>query len=140
MNRKWLALALVGAALGSLPWLLGPASADDIIRKDVGTTRISLKVQLEKGLRAMRPQDFEFLAVVESKVDDGSMPVTLVNQAFLYARRQRSFRVQYFEKVLRALAQRQGVKFDTGNVSSFNPGFNTKMTPQLSQPPVVSGR
>jgi hypothetical protein len=130
MNRKWFALALVAVGLGSLPLLLGPASADDIIRTDIGTTRVSLSVQLEKGLRAMRPQDFAFLRVVEAKVEDDELPIGLVNQAFLYARKQRAFRVQYFEKVLRLLAKRQGVEFDTGDVSSFNPGFNNASTPQ----------
>ena len=140
MNRKWLAWALIGAGLGSLPFWLGPAAADDIIRSDVGTTKVSLKVQLEKGLRAMRPQDFAFLQVVLAKVEDGSMPVALVNQAFLWARKQRAYRVQYFEKVLRLLAKRQGVTFDTGDISSFNPGFNTAITIQSSTPPVVSGQ
>jgi hypothetical protein len=140
MNRKWFALALVAVGLGSLPWLLGPASADDIIRTDVGTTKVSLKVQLERGLRAIRPQEFDFLGVVETQVDDGTLPVAMVNQAFLWARKKRQFRVQYFEKALRALAQKQGVTFDTGDISSFNPGFNTAITTQASTPPVVSGQ
>ncbi|HXT61248.1 MAG TPA: hypothetical protein VN699_21585 [Pirellulales bacterium] len=130
MKHKWLAFALVAAGLGTpLAWRQ-LASADDLITTDRGTTKVSLKVQLEKGLRAMRPQDFEFLAVVLQQVDDGELPRDLVDQAFLWARRQRSFRVQYFEKVLRLLAKRQGVEFDTGDVSSFNPGFNRASTPR----------
>jgi hypothetical protein len=130
MKHKWLAFALLAAGLGTpLVWrqLL---AADDLITTDLGTTKVSLKVQLEKGLRAMRPQDFEFLAVVLQQVDDGELPRDLVDQAFLWARRQRSYRVQYFEKVLRLLAKRQGVAFDTGTVSSFNPGFNRASTPR----------
>jgi hypothetical protein len=130
MKHKWLAFALVAAGLGTpLVWRQF-AAADDLITTDRGTTKVSLQVQLEKGLRAMRPQDFEFLAVVLQQVDDGELPRDLVDQAFLWARRQRSFRVQYFEKVLRLLAQRQGVAFDTGDVSSFNPGFNRASTPR----------
>ncbi|HUY93027.1 MAG TPA: hypothetical protein VMV10_30135 [Pirellulales bacterium] len=140
MNRKWFALALIGAGLGSLPLLREPASADDIISTDVGTTKVSLKVQLERGLRAMRPQDFAFIKVVLTRVNEGSLPQSLVEQAFLWARHKRAYRVQYFEKVLRLLAQRQGVKFDTGNISSFNPGFNTAITSQQSTPPVVSSQ
>lgn len=130
MKHKWLAFALVAAGLGTpLVWRQF-AAADDLIATDSGTTKVSLKVRLEKGLRAMRPQDFEFLAVVLQQVDDGELPPDLVDQAFLWARRQRSYRVQYFEKVLRLLAKRQGVEFDTGTVSSFNPGFNRASTPR----------
>ncbi|HEV7225594.1 MAG TPA: hypothetical protein VGN42_23005 [Pirellulales bacterium] len=130
MKHKWLAFALVAAVLGApLVWRQF-AAADDLITTDRGTTRVSLKVQLEKGLRAMRPQDFAFLGVVLQQVDDGELPRDLVDQAFLWARRQRSYRVQYFEKVLRLLAKRQGIAFDTGDVSSFNPGFNRASTPR----------
>ena len=71
MKHKWLAFALIAAGLGTpLAWRQF-AAADDLITTDRGTTRVSLKVQLEKGLRAMRPQDFEFLGVVLQQVDDG---------------------------------------------------------------------
>lgn len=140
MNRKGFAVVCFVAALGGMPPIDSPASADDIIRSDAGTTKVSLRVQLERGLRAMRPQDFAFLNVVLAKVDDGTLPQSLVEQSFLWARHKRAYRVQYFEKVLRLLAQRQGVKFDTGNVSSFNPGFNTAITIQQSTPPVVNSQ
>lgn len=127
MKNGWLAMALLVALSGSWALRREPAAAQDmqgLIVTDGGTTDISLRVQLEKGLRAMRPQDFSFLNVVLQQVDEGKLPRDLVEMSFLWARRQRSFRVQYFEKVLRALADREGIVFDTGDVSSFNPGFN----------------
>lgn len=90
-----------------------------------GTTRVSLRVQLERGLRAMRPVEFEFLDEVLQQVDDGDLPEDMVERAFLWAHRQRTYRVQYFEKALRALAKQNKIPFTT-KVSSFDPGFNRK--------------
>lgn len=88
-----------------------------------GTTLVSLKVQLEQGLRAMRPVEFKFLREVLKQVDKGTLPQDIVEQAFLWAHRQRTYRVQYFEKALRALAKQNNIKFKT-KVSSFDAGFN----------------
>jgi hypothetical protein len=116
------AIALAGLALALVSMSL--VIADDTIPSN-GTTRVPLKVQLEKGLRAMRPVEFEFLAEVLEQVDNETLPQDMVEQAFLWARRQRTYRVQYFEKALRALAQRSNIDFET-TVSSFDPGFNQK--------------
>ena len=89
-----------------------------------GTTRVSLRIQLERGLRAMRPVEFQFLHEVLAQVKKGKLPKDMVEQAFVWARRQGSYRVQYFEKALRALARRNQIAFTT-TVSSFDPGFNT---------------
>ncbi|HUY32531.1 MAG TPA: hypothetical protein VMV69_07090 [Pirellulales bacterium] len=120
MLRTCIGLALGAALLAGLTLARRPATAAD------GTTgpQVTLKVQLEKGLRAMRPQEFDFLAVVEQQVGDGDLPADLVNTAFLWARRRPQYRVQFFEKALRQLTKRAGVAFDTGGASSFNKGFN----------------
>jgi len=120
MLRTCIGLALGAALAVGLSLARRPATAAD------GTTgpQVSLQVQLEKGLRAMRPQEFDFLAVVEQQVEDGELSADLVNTAFLWARRKPQYRVQYFEKALLQLANRAGVTIDTGGVSSFNPGFN----------------
>src|SRR5487761_309115 len=93
-------------------------TTDTTIMSD-GTTRVSLKVQLERGLRAMRPVEFQFLREVLQQVKDETLPRDLVEQAFLWAHRQRNYRVQYFEKALRALAQQNKIDFQT-KVSSFD--------------------
>ncbi|MGH7134544.1 MAG: hypothetical protein ACREHD_02325 [Pirellulales bacterium] len=99
------------------------AAQDTTIMTD-GTTRVSLRVQLERGLRAMRPVEFQFLRQVLKQVKAGTLPKDLVEQAFLWAQRQPRYRVQYFEKALKALARRNQITFTT-KVSSFDPGFNT---------------
>jgi hypothetical protein len=120
MLRTCVGLALGAALVVGLTLARRPATAAD------GTTgpQVTLKVRLEKGLRAMRPQEFDFLAVVEQAVDDGDLPADLVDTAFLWARNKPRYRVQYFEKALLQLTQRAGVSFDTGGASSFNKGFN----------------
>lgn len=116
MRRLIPFLMLLGVVLAS-------ATADDTITND-GTTRVSLRVQLERGLRAMRPVEFQFLREVLAQVKAGTLPKNIVEQAFLWAHRQPRYRVQYFEKALKALAKRNQITFTT-MVSSFDPGFNT---------------
>jgi hypothetical protein len=99
------------------------ARAEGVLTTD-GTTTVSLDVQLKKGLRAMRPVEFDFLQEVLDQVDSGDLPREMVERAFLWARRYPRYRVQYFEKTLRALARRRRISFVT-TVSSFNPGYNT---------------
>jgi hypothetical protein len=115
LRKAVLAAALIGLAT--------QARGDDVIMDD-GTTRVSLRVQLEKGLRAMRPVEFRFLHEVLAQVKKGDLPKDLVEQAFLWARQYPAYRVQYFEKALRSLTKRAGIDFTT-KVSSFDPGFNT---------------
>ncbi len=104
--------------------VVSPLARGDEVIHDDGTTRVSLRVQLEKGLRAMRPVEFRFLNEVLAQVKKGDLPKDLVEQAFLWGRQYPAYRVQYFEKALRALAQRDGIELAT-KASSFDPGFNT---------------
>ena len=48
----------------------------------------TLKKTLEAGLKARRPQEFAFLARVVAKVEDGTLPRSLVESTFFWARRQ----------------------------------------------------
>lgn len=103
--------------------LFSVLAADDTVITNDGTTRVSLRVQLERGLRAMRPVEFQFLREVLAQVKAGTLPKGMVEQAFLWAHRQPRYRVQYFEKALKALAKRGDITLTT-TVSSFDPGFN----------------
>jgi hypothetical protein len=136
MMRKWISAAtLVTLTLAVAPvtfaapkiFKAAKVKQTDTVDNDTilsdGTTRISLKVQLERGLRAMRPVEFKFLREVLAQVKAETLPQNLVEQAFLWAQRQRAYRVQYFEKALRALAMQNNIDFQT-KVSSFDPGFN----------------
>jgi hypothetical protein len=69
----------------------------------------TLKKTLESGLRARRPQEFAFLALVASKVEDGTLPRSLVESTFFWARRQGRYPFVYFEAGLRTRAKRIGV-------------------------------
>ena len=60
------------------------------------------------GLKARRPQEFAFIALVVFRVDHGQLDVGLVNQAFDWARKKRRYNVQYFERALYHLVQRDG--------------------------------
>jgi hypothetical protein len=90
------------AAIASLFWF-GMSSA-------LGTAAsTTLKKTLEAGLRARRPQEFAFLAMVAAKVDEGTLPRSLVESTFFWARRQGRYPFVYFEAGLRVRAKRIGV-------------------------------
>lgn len=69
-----------------------------------------LKRQLETGLKARRPSDFAYIASIVAKVENGTLPRTLVDQAFLFARQQHSdFPIVYFQFALKKMAAKVGV-------------------------------
>ncbi|HEX4130103.1 MAG TPA: hypothetical protein VHZ24_08675 [Pirellulales bacterium] len=70
---------------------------------------IDLKTQLEKGLRARRPVEFAYIAEVVAMVEVGAIPKSLVDSSFLWARKQRSRQLQYFQFALQRQANRIGV-------------------------------
>jgi hypothetical protein len=74
--------------------------------KAAGTT---FKKTLEAGLRARRPQEFAFIARVVTLVENGTLPRSLVESTFFWARRQGRYPVLYFEAGLRLRAKRIGV-------------------------------
>ncbi|HZZ71226.1 MAG TPA: hypothetical protein VFE24_03180 [Pirellulales bacterium] len=95
-----LTFCLIGvppAALPSEPISAGPQAAPDL--KDV----------LEKGLKARRPEEFDFVALVVTKVENGSLPRDLVESTFLWARRHPTNEFQYFEFAMRERAKKIGV-------------------------------
>lgn len=69
----------------------------------------TLKKTLEAGLKARRPQECAFLARVVAKVEDGTLPRSLVESTFFWARRQGRYPYVYFEAGLRLRAKRIGV-------------------------------
>jgi len=71
--------------------------------------RITLKDQLEKGLQARRPQEFAFIAHVVSRVEEGSLPRSLVDSTFLWARSKRPYPFPYFERGLKVRAKKAGI-------------------------------
>ncbi|MEX0936225.1 MAG: hypothetical protein WDZ59_00080 [Pirellulales bacterium] len=69
-----------------------------------------LKDRLEKGLKARRPVEFEFIDKVVAHVESGELPVDLVDRTFFWARKREPVRpFQHFERALKILAKRIGV-------------------------------
>ncbi len=101
-------LALAALMIGGLVAL----SAARLLGDDppaAGINSLGLKSQLEKGLRARRPVEFTYIADVVKLVDDGKLPRTLVDSAFVYARLKPSKQIQHFQFSLRARAQKLGI-------------------------------
>ena len=77
-RRSWLAIVVcAGLTAGMVP-TAAPAQQ----------TVTDLKDTLEKGLRARRPAEFDFIAKVVDFVDDGKLPRSLVMSTFLWARQK----------------------------------------------------
>ena len=66
--------------------------------------------QLEKGLKARRPSEFQFIKDVVFLVEVGLLSRKLVDSTFQWARRHRRHAFQYFERALITRARRKGVK------------------------------
>ena len=69
-----------------------------------------LKDRLERGLKARRPSEFQFIGRVVKLVEVGRLPIRLVNDTFFWARSRRSHPFQYFEAALRLRAKRLGIE------------------------------
>ena len=78
--------------------------------EDPGTQSTpTFKETLEKGLKARRPEEFAFIAMVVTKVDKGVLPRALVESTFLWARGKGSLAFEYFRKGLTVRAQKMGI-------------------------------
>ncbi len=71
--------------------------------------QVDLKQQLEKGLRARRPEEFAFIDRVVIMVYQGQLSRSLVNSTFDWARRKRPYPFVYFQRGLIVRAARMGV-------------------------------
>jgi hypothetical protein len=77
---------------------------------DTGTsTTPKLKDTLEKGLKARLPSEFAFIRTVIEKVDDGTLPRSVVESTFLWARRKPQHPFEYFQQGLKVRAEKLGV-------------------------------
>ena len=70
-----------------------------------------LKDQLEKGLKARRPQEFKFIGKVVAMVENDELPLRLVNISFQWARtRHPTYPFPYFENSLYRLCKKEGIE------------------------------
>lgn len=115
MNRPNM-VVLCGASLvlfaaGTMIWRAAEVRGADG-RSNSVVTKITLKDQLEKGLRARRKVEFEFIQQVLKAVDDEVLPKDLVQSSFNWARKKHSKRIQYFQQSLVTRARKRGIDFN----------------------------
>ena len=71
--------------------------------------QVTLRQQLQKGLKCRRPSDFAFVDHVVDLVDQGKLPLDLVNICFDWSRqRSNHIPIVYFERSLTQLAKQKG--------------------------------
>lgn len=76
-----------------------------------GDEPISLQSTLEKALFCRRPEEFEFVALVAQKVDEGKLPRAIVLAMLKWARERRhDFPFPYFQAGMREHAKRLNVQ------------------------------
>jgi hypothetical protein len=105
-RRYLLAQGLFWAAGAGCAMLLSSAARAD---SPIAPGGPDLQTTLEKGLRARRPVEFEFIASVVEMVDDGTLPASIVQTSFLWARRKRPYPFPYFKQSLIQQAKLIGV-------------------------------
>jgi len=81
------------------------ARAGDPPSLNGGGVSIDLKTQLEKGLKARRPVEFEYIAEIVDLVEKEKLPRSLVTSTFGWARKKPVRQLQYFQFALQARAK-----------------------------------
>lgn len=111
-RRLWL-LTIVGTTLGWLPSRSVEAQQGASINAAERTgerNTTSLSEQLTKGLRAITPEQKQFVSVVVTYVDQGVIPQAMVNLVYRWAlERNENVPFPYFEYAMRILSKRRGV-------------------------------
>jgi hypothetical protein len=86
-----------------------------------GVSDLDLQGQLEKGLKARRPVEFAYIAQIVQLVERDELPRELVDSTFVWARKKRTKRLQYFQFALQARASQRG--FATPDLSNQGVGL-----------------
>jgi hypothetical protein len=106
MLRRTMLAAIAALSCFGITTALGQEQSPAGLGKAAST---SLRKTLEAGLKARRPEEFAFLALVSRKVDEGVLPRSLVESTFFWARRQGRTPFVYFQSGVRLRAKRIGV-------------------------------
>jgi hypothetical protein len=107
--RTILSWALVVTLLGLAAGPTHLAAQQSNTSTGVDGATVDLKIQLEKGLKARLPREFDFIAYVVGMVDNNQLPRDLVQSTFLWARVKKPYPFPYFENGLRVRAARRGI-------------------------------
>ncbi len=67
-----------------------------------GVSGLDLETQLQKGLRARRPVEFQYIREIVKLVEEGKLPRKLVITTFLRAQQRHRHPLQYFQLMLAA--------------------------------------
>jgi hypothetical protein len=99
-----LSLVLLVAASGAAISLAAP-----VADKPIAPGGPDLKTMLEKGLRARRPSEFAFIQRVVKLVNQGKLPIAVVETSFLWARPKRPYPMPYFMETMEVRAKKVGI-------------------------------
>lgn len=108
MRRGLLACVLIVLAFGLAVTAAEPPSPP-VDTPGSNAATVDLRTTLQKGLKARRPEEFEFINQVIALVDAKVLPITMVQSTFIWARRVPRTPMPYFERALRLRAKRIGV-------------------------------
>jgi hypothetical protein len=113
MSRKFYALSFcIAAGLAAVGISQADVTPSNTPFQDTGNTVVlTLKDQLNTGLLARTPQERKFNDKVVALVQQGTLPYSLVQSTFLWARRKQPYPMPYFERALRVRAKSAGIKF-----------------------------
>jgi hypothetical protein len=116
------ALSLQTSLFLVLACLLFPAAKSDAQEPLPPGIEIDLKDQLERGLKARLPAEFEYLDRIALLVKERRLPLELVLSTFQYARHKRPYPIQYFHRALMIRAERIGIAIDLLDLGPPIPG------------------
>ncbi len=106
MNFRRLAILIVIA--GSLV-SVGPTKIFAASPVSPGDPQLNLYDFLSKGLKARRPQEFQYCRLIANMVEQGKLPENLVRGTFFWARQKYNRPLQYFQQALKIRAAKIGV-------------------------------
>ncbi len=102
-RRTWIRTAASGVATFLLATIIAaPKHVQAATRKlDAATLKVALRVG--------RPQDKKFIDRVVAMMNAGELPRSIVQKCFLWARRKRKHKFEYFKRALIFLAANKGI-------------------------------
>ncbi|MFO0911959.1 MAG: hypothetical protein U0795_03300 [Pirellulales bacterium] len=108
--RRQVCQLIAGCALS---WLLARPAFGQTPAIRVGASQVSLRDQLARGLRARRQAEFAFVDQVVSQVNQGHLPLSLVQSTYLWARKKTPYPFPYFMVALSRRAKAIGVDLNS---------------------------
>jgi hypothetical protein len=86
--------------------------------------KMDLKKQLQTGLLARRPIEFEYIDQIVKLVEDGELPRKMVVSTFLWARRSPTRKLEYFAFALQRRARAEKLAVHLPDLSKLAVGIN----------------